>query len=123
MPDRRAARHRAPRSRRRSVGVIGAVLLVPATAVAAVFVVRSQGGPPTGLANAGHPRAGSARAGTAGSPAAEAAGTAGTPGGHLSAGSGRAGGRDRRTSRPGATPSPNPGLSVSPGGNPSPQEG
>jgi len=121
MPVRRAARHRAPRSRWRSVGVICAVLLVLATAVAAVFVVRSHWVTPTGLTAVGHPRAGSARAGTASSPAAQAMSTAGTPGGHLSPGSGRAAGRDQRPARPRATPSQNPSRSASAGGNPSPQ--
>jgi len=120
MPVRRAARHRAPRSRRRSVAVICAVLLVPATAVAAVFVVGSHGVTPPGLTAAGHPRPGSARAGTASSPAAQTVSTAGTQGGHLSPGSGRAAGRDRPTARPQVTPSPNPSRSASPGGNPSP---
>lgn len=119
MPVRRVARHRAPRSRRRSVGAICALLLVPATAVAAVFVVRSQGVTPTGLTAVGHPRAGSARAGTASSPA-QTVSTAGTRSGHLSPGSGRAAGRDRPTARPQATPSPNPGRSASPDGNASP---
>src|SRR5215472_3165112 len=116
MPVRPAARHRAPRSRRRSVGAICAVLLVPAAAVAAVFGVSSHGVTPTGLTSAGHPRADSARAGTPSSPATQTVSTAGTQGGHLSPGSGRAAGRDR----PRATASPNPGLSASPGGNPSP---
>jgi len=120
MPVRRVARHRAPRSRRRTVGAICAVLLVPVTAVAAVFVVRSQGVTPTGLTAAGHPGAGSARAGTASSPAAQTVSTAGTRGGHLSPGPGRAAGHDRPTARPQATPSPNPGRSASPGWNPSP---
>lgn len=127
MPVRRVARHRAPRSRRWTVGVICAVLLVPATAVAAVFVVRSHGVTPTGLTAAGHPRAGSARSGTAPSPAPQTVSTAGTSGAHLSPGSGQAAGRDRQPGRPRATPSPNPSQSASPGGNPgsstSPQGG
>jgi len=100
--------------------VICAVLLVPATAVAAVFIIVSHGVTPTGLTAAGHPRAGSARAGTASNPAAQAVSTAGTPGGHLSPGSGRAAGRDRRAPRPQAAASPNPGRGASLGGNPSP---
>jgi uncharacterized protein YkwD len=120
MPVRRAARHRAPRSRRWSVGVICAVLLVPATAVAAVFIVRSHLVTSAGSTVADHPQAGSARSGTASSPAAQAASTAGTPGGHLSPGSVRASGRDRQSTRPRATPFPNPSRSASPGGNPSP---
>jgi uncharacterized protein YkwD len=100
--------------------VVCAVLLVPATAIAAVFVVRSHGVTPTGVTAAGHPRAGSARSGTVSGPAAQAASTAGTPGGRLSPGSGRAAGRDRRPARPRAAPSPNPSRSASAGGNPSP---
>jgi len=73
------------------VGVICAALLVPAMAVAAVFVVRSHGVTPTS-----HPRAGSARAGTASSPAAQSLSTAGTARGYLSPGSGQAAGRDQR---------------------------
>jgi uncharacterized protein YkwD len=101
--------------------MICAVLLVPAAAVAAVFVVRSHAVTPPGLTAAGHGRAGSARAGTASSPAAQTVSTAGTRGGHLSPGSGRAAGHDRPTARPQATPSPNPGRSTSTGTSPSPQ--
>lgn len=122
MPVRRAGRHRAPRSRRRSLGVICAVLLVPATAVAAVFVISSQGIAPPGFTAAGHPLAGSARAGTASNPAAQAVSTAGPPGGHLSPASGArpdvSGGRPRPR---GVRRPPNPSRSASPGGNPSPQ--
>lgn len=71
--------------------MICAALLVPAMAVAAVFVVRSHGVTPTG-----HPRAGSSRVGTASSPAAQSLSTAGTAGGYLSPGSGQAAGRDQR---------------------------
>jgi uncharacterized protein YkwD len=99
------------------MGAICALLLVPATAAVAVFVVTSQGVTPTGLTAAGHPRAGGARAGTASSPAARTVSTAGSQGGDLPSGSGRAAGRDRRSARPRATPSPNPSPSASPGGN------
>jgi uncharacterized protein YkwD len=125
MPVRRAARHRAPRSRRWSVGAICAVLLVPAAAVAAVFLVRNTGVTPTGLTAAGHPRASFARASTASSPGAQIVSTARTPGGHLSPGPGRRAGHDRPPSRPRTTPSPGPSRSPGPGGNaapsPSPQ--
>src|SRR5258708_4209428 len=58
MGDRPAARHRAPRSRRRSVGMLCAVLLVPAAALTAVYLTSSTGATPTGLARGGPSQAG-----------------------------------------------------------------
>jgi uncharacterized protein YkwD len=100
--------------------MICAVLLVPAAAIAAVFLVGNTGVTATGLTAAGHPRASSTRAGAASSPAAQTVNTAGTPGGHLSPGPGRTAGRGQRPARPGSAPSQNPTRSPSPADSPSP---
>jgi uncharacterized protein YkwD len=116
----RAARHRATRRRRRNLGVLCAVLLIPVTALAAVYVARSAGVTRTGLTRASDPQASHARAGHAASPAAQTVSTAGPPGAHLSAGPARAPGRGHRSGRPRATASPSPTPSPGPGSGPSP---
>jgi len=116
MPVRSAARHRAARPRApwlrgRSLGLLCAALLIPVTALTAVYVARSAGVTPAGLAQAGHPHVRSPQAGTAASPAARTVSTAGA---HLSAGPGRAPGHGGHPARPRATASPTPSLSPSP---------
>src|SRR5258708_27464950 len=120
MGDRPAARHRAPRSRRRSVGMLCAVLLVPAAALTAVYLASSTGATPTGLASGGQSHAGSALTATAASPAARrTVSTAGTSGAHLPANPARTAGHDHQPTRPRVTASPPPSQSPSP--SPSPQ--
>jgi uncharacterized protein YkwD len=122
MPARRAARHRAPRSRRKSLGVACAVLLVPATALAAVYVARSGGPTPASLSRAGH--ADSSRTANAGTPGARTLSTSGTPGSRLSPGPGTQAGHLRRPPGPRATHSPipshGPSPTTSPGSTPTP---
>jgi uncharacterized protein YkwD len=115
MGIRPAARHRAPRSRRRSLAILSAVLLIPA-ALAAVYLARGPGGSSASLTGSGLSRAGSPRAASATSPAARTVSTAGTSGAQPRAPAGQR----HQPSQPPVTASP----ALSPGGaslSPSPQ--
>ena len=119
MRVRPAARHRAPRPRRRSLAILSAVLLIPAAAVAAVYLARGTGATPSSLSGSGLSRVDSPRAAGATIPAAQTVSTAGTSGGHLPAQTRRPAGHSHQPSQPPVTASSTPSQTPSPGGSPS----
>jgi uncharacterized protein YkwD len=106
--------------------VLCAVLLVPMTALAAIYVAGNAGITPTGLAQAGHPQAGgqagSTQAGNASGRGARTVSTAGAAGARRPAGHGPTTGHGRHPARlpvtasssPTPTPSSSPSSSASP---------
>jgi uncharacterized protein YkwD len=121
MRVRPAARHRAPRPRRRSLAILSAVLVIPAATLTAVYLARGTGATPTSLTGSGQSRADSPRAAGTASPAARTVSTAGTSGAHLHAQTRRPAGHGHQPSQPPVTASPAPSLGSSPSASPSPQ--
>jgi len=101
--------------------MLGVLLVVPVTALTAIYVARSTGVMPTGLTQTGHSPGKSASSGGGSRPDARTLSTPGTPGAHPSASPGPARRHHHHHRiRPSATTSPTPAQSPGPSPSASP---